>query len=91
MLVFANNAREAHKIGFRQWSGDDTFLDVRADLMARWRYADYLMTLADPQKLVEKVPHCVDSAPTCPVCEAWGAPIRADGCGCGFCYEEEDT
>jgi len=83
VLIFANNCKEARKIGFRfiqSWF-DTEWIDMKA----KWLKKDYeyLNIQADQEKLKNNIPHVIDSPKTCPVCEIWGGVIREDGCS--FC------
>ncbi len=77
-LIFANTAKEARRIAWYRCDFLDEFIDLRVRRMRE--HATYLMSLYDGGHVY------IDSPPTCPVCETWGAPIRADGAGCEYCY-----
>ncbi len=83
-LVFAFTAKQAIRIGRRYVSWMDCdYIDIRARRIRD--HVDYLMTLYNREY------PCVESPPTCPVCEMWGAPIHKEGCeNCTPEYEEDE-
>lgn len=88
LLVFAPTARAARPIawcGVSSWCSDIEYPDVRVRRMRQ--HVDYLMTLADPDKLEAGLPHYIDELPSCKTCEHWGSPLDSDG-QCPACESE---
>lgn len=88
VLVFALTGRQARPIALGLLSGwmDCCITEVRWRLMRN--HTDYLMTLANPEKVAARIAHGFDDIPSCGRCDHWGEPIT-DGV-CSNCLENDD-
>lgn len=86
ILIFANDRREAKKIGWGVASG-----------MITDDYIDFdIRSMQDRPHIMELVkgtePHVIDSPEVCPKCNLWGNPPGIDSEGricCEGCQEDE--
>ena len=67
LLVFANTAREARKLGLAAWWSDIEFLDARV----QWLRKDF------SEEMLMDVPHVVESPKICRECNYWGQDMGA--------------
>lgn len=88
LLVFATNAREARPIAYCGCSSwyDIAYTDVRVRRLRT--HADYLIGLADQDKLRAGLAHYVDDPPSCNRCDQWGTPINEFGI-CEDCMNDD--
>jgi hypothetical protein len=84
VLIFAESHAQAKTVGYPDVSGwtGCVYKDMRVKRLRE--YHDYLMSLCK-----KDTPHCIDDVPSCARCELWGAPMNADGFGCGLCGGDE--
>ena len=90
LLVFANTAREAKKIGYqavRCWNDEAEFINIRVKKLTR--EIEYLYSLADQISLEENIPHVNDTPPCCIDCETWGDPLDKNG-RCADCAQDKE-
>jgi hypothetical protein len=87
ILIFANNLKEARRIGFYELLSLGICEDW-IDCRVRWiKEADHLFYMADKVKLENGVANIVDDPDVCESCGMWGGVMR-DGV-CSYCTELE--
>lgn len=82
ILIFANNYKEAKKIGYSDIMflfGSD-YIDVG---IRKLKNSNHLIAQANKDLLKKNIPHAIDSPKTCPKCKMWGGVIGENGCS--FC------
>ena len=82
ILVIAHTAKEARKLAFQ--SGDCLNVDDWLDQAARLIKSDWIMALADQDKLTDGQPHVIWGPVGCDNCHYWGEGITVDDkcCNC---------
>ena len=89
-LVFACSIKKAKKTAWPEARGAligyDDYIDLAVTLIKQ--NIEYFRTLADPEKLKQKIAHVIDNPPVCQRCEMWGQRLGPNQL-CGNCQKEE--
>ena len=80
ILIFAENAKQAKKIGFGRALGVDDWIDFKVKWLQK--LPEHLSILNTGQLKVVEFP------PKCPSCQMWGGELVKTGCE--FCEDEDE-